>query len=140
MGAVRYRISPSTEWTVIAADASALPAVATILADAPEGARVLLFAEVADAEEQLPFETAASLTTTWLHADGRNGELVAEAIAAASLPAGQGAFWIGLEAASMRVLRRHLLLERQVSRDALHSRAYWKSGVSNHPDHDDGED
>jgi NADPH-dependent ferric siderophore reductase len=133
-----YRIDPSTAWTVLAADATALPAVATILDDAPAGARVVLFAEVADAAEQLSFETAADLATHWLH--GCDGHQVAAAIAAASLPVGAGAFWIGLEAGAMRTLRRHLLLERQVSRDALHCRAYWKQGAANHPDHDTGDD
>jgi NADPH-dependent ferric siderophore reductase len=143
-----YRIDPAVDWTVLATDETALPAAATILEDAPAGARVLLFAEVADAGEQLSFDTAAELTTTWLHraesrpgeGDGPGGDQMTAAIAAAELPDGPGTFWIGLEAATMRTLRRYLLQERQVARDALHCRAYWKRGVANHPDHDNGDD
>lgn len=140
-----YRVDREAAFTVLAADETALPAVATILEDAPEGARVLLFAEVADAGEHVGFDTAASLSTTWLHRspDGTgagSGEHAAAAVRAATLPGGAGRFWIGLEAGAMRTLRRHLIGERGVPRDSIDSRAYWKYGTANHPDHDRGED
>ena len=138
-----YRIDPEAAFTVIAADETALPAVATILEDAPEGARVLLFAEVADPGEHLVFDTAADLSTTWLHrGDAANGagEQAATAVSAATLPEGPGRFWVGLEAGAMRTVRRHLIGERRVPRDSVYTRAYWKYGAANHPDHDTGED
>src|ERR1039458_3266201 len=55
------------DWTLLVADETALPAVGTILDEAPAGARVLLVAEVADEAEQLVFDTAAELTTVWCH-------------------------------------------------------------------------
>lgn len=131
------------DWTLLVADETALPAAGAILQDAPAGARVLLVAEVADAAEHLPFLTAADLSVIWLHRDSAGtaaGELAAEAVRDAGLPAGRGAFWAGLEAGAMRAVRRHLITRRGAAREQLHTRAYWKRGVANHPDHDTGDD
>jgi NADPH-dependent ferric siderophore reductase len=133
----------AADWTLLVADETALPAAGAILQDAPAGARVLLIAEVADAAEHLPLQTAADLTVTWLHRDGTGaaaGELAAEAVRDAALPAGRGAFWAGLEAGAMRAVRTHLVTERGAAREQLHTRAYWKRGVANHPDHDTGDE
>jgi NADPH-dependent ferric siderophore reductase len=138
-----YRIDPGTDWTLLVADETSLPAVGTILDEAPEGAQVLLVAEVADKDEQLVFDTAAELTTVWCHRDEGHaglGMLAAQAVQDLTLPDGQGAAWIGLEATAMRTVRRHLLGERGMDREQLYTRGYWKLGVSDHPDHDTGED
>lgn len=137
-----YRIDAGADWTLLVADATALPAVATMLEDAPTGTRVLLVAEVADEGEHQTFDTRAELTTTWSHPGPAvaAGTTAADQVAQLAFPAGQGRFWVGLEAAAMRQVRRHLLTDRGIDRAALHSRAYWKVGFANHPDHDSGDD
>ncbi len=138
-----YRIDPYAAWTLLVADETALPAVGTILDDAPAAARVLLVAEVADEAEELKLGTAANLTVTWCHrgADrGVPGTLAAQAVRDMDLPGGRGAAWIGLEASAMRTVRRHLLGERGLDREQLYTRGYWKIGAADHPDHDTGED
>ncbi len=136
-----YRLDPAADWTLLVADETALPAVATILADAPAGARVLLVAEVAGLTEHRGFTTRAELTTTWRHpSGGAAGAAAAEAVETLALPSGAGRGWVGLEATAMRRVRRHLLGGRGLDRAALHTRAYWKDGAANHPDHDSGED
>jgi NADPH-dependent ferric siderophore reductase len=138
-----YRIDQGPDWTLLVADETALPAVGTILDEAPAGARVLLVAEVADEAEQLVFDTAAELTTVWCHRrEGQAGfgMLAAEAVRDLALPAGRGACWVGLEATAMRAVRRHLLDEHGMDRQQLHTRGYWKLGAADHPDHDTGED
>jgi NADPH-dependent ferric siderophore reductase len=138
-----YRIDPDAAWTLLVADETALPAVGTILDDAPAGARVLLVAEVADEAEELKFDTAADLSTTWCHrGEDRSGPgtLAARAVQDLTLPDGRGAAWIGLEASAMRTVRRHLLGQRGLDREQLYTRGYWKIGAADHPDHDTGED
>lgn len=138
-----YRIDPGADWTLLVADETALPAVGTILDDAPAGARVLLVAEVADAAEELKFDTAAGLATVWCHRNGGSagfGTLAAEAVRDLTFPAGRGACWVGLEATAMRTVRRHLLGERGLDRPQVYTRGYWKLGAADHPDHDTGED
>jgi NADPH-dependent ferric siderophore reductase len=138
-----YRIDPDVAWTLLVADETALPAVGTILDDAPAGARVLLVAEVRDEAEELKFDTDADLSVTWCYR-GENhagpGTLAAQAVQDLELPGGRGATWTGLEASAMRTVRRHLLGERGLDRDQLYTRGYWKIGAADHPDHDTGED
>jgi len=77
---------------------AALPAVGTILDEAPAGARVLLVAEVADEAEQLVFDTAAELTTVWCHRSEQHdgfGMLASQAVRDLALPHGRGAAWSG---------------------------------------------
>ena len=138
-----YRIDPGTDWTLLVADETALPAVGTILDDAPASARVLLVAEVADEAEELAFDTGAELTSVWCHrreSHAAFGMLAAQAVRDISLPGGRGACWVGLEATAMRAVRRHLIGERGMDREQLYTRGYWKLGVADHPDHDTGED
>jgi NADPH-dependent ferric siderophore reductase len=138
-----YRIDQGADWTLLVADESALPAVGTILDEAPASARVLLVAEVADEAEQLVFDTAAELTMVWCHRREDHagfGMLAAQAVRDLTLPGGSGACWVGLEATAMRAVRRRLLDERGMERQQLYTRGYWKLGAADHPDHDTGED
>jgi NADPH-dependent ferric siderophore reductase len=141
-----YRIDPDAGWTLLVADETALPAVGTILDDAPAGARVMLVAEVAGEDEHLEFGTTADLTTVWCHRDSGHagfGTLAAQAVRELALPvgsAGRGMCWVGLEASAMRVVRRHLLGDRGLEREQVYTRGYWKLGEADHPDHDTGED
>jgi NADPH-dependent ferric siderophore reductase len=136
-----YRIDPAADWTLLVADETALPAVGTILDEAPAGARVLLVAEVSGEGEQLEFGTAAKLTTVWCHrGEDQAGMLAAQAVRDLTFPDGRGACWVGLEATAMRAVRRHLLGERGLDREQVYTRGYWKLGVADHPDHDTGED
>jgi len=142
-----YRIgaggAADPDWTLLVADETALPAVSTIVEAAPAGARVLLIAEVAGPGEELSFASPAALTVTWLYRDAAGapaGTLTAAAVADADLPAGRGAYWVGLESGAMRAVRAHLLTERGADREHLATRAYWKRGVANHPDHDTGDE
>jgi NADPH-dependent ferric siderophore reductase len=64
----------------------------------------------------------------------------ARAVRDLTLPGGRGACWVGLEAAAMRAVRRHLLGVRGLDREQVYTRGYWKLGVADHPDHDTGED
>lgn len=136
-------IDPDTDWTLLVADETALPAVGTILEEAPAGARVLLVAEVAGKDEQLEFDTAAELTVVWCYREGGHagfGVQAGQAVRELALPDGRGSCWVGLEATAMRAVRLHLLGERGMDRQQLYTRGYWKLGAADHPDHDTGED
>jgi NADPH-dependent ferric siderophore reductase len=136
-----YRIDPAADWTLLVADETALPAVGTILQEAPASARVILVAEVANEAEELKFDTAAEPTISWCYQNGDGpGLLAAQAVRDLALPTGRGAVWVGLEAGAMRAVRRYLIGERGLDRDQLYTRGYWKLGVADHPDHDTGED
>jgi NADPH-dependent ferric siderophore reductase len=139
-GRARSGFEPDA-WCVLAGDQAALPAIAAIAETAPRDARITALVEVPDANEELELESTASLDVRWLHRDGEPPcERLVEAVEQLELPPGDGQVWVGCEAGAMRRIRRHLLEDRALAPRALHTRAYWRLGVADHPDHDTGED
>lgn len=128
-------------WCVLAGDQSALPAIAAIAESAPTDARIIAVVEVPEAAEELELQSSASVAVQWVHRDGQPAcERLQAAVEQLELPPGGGQFWVGCEAGAMRRIRHHLLEQRHISPGALHTRAYWRLGVADYPDHDTGED
>lgn len=140
MGRSGFVPEAASEWCVFLADHAALPAVAAILEALPTGLRALVIVELVDPRDALQLESAAELEVRWLTEAGRPCDQLAAAAGELTLPDDAGEIWVGCEAGSMRQIRAHMLTELEVSPSALHTRAYWKQGVVNHPDHDFGED
>lgn len=121
----------TTDWMLLAGDASALPAIGTIIEALPEGARAVAYVEVWDAAEEQRFESAGDVKVHWLHrapAAG-DGPLVA-AVRAAEFPAGSVFAWLGGEAGAVRALRRHLVGERGLDKRSVHFTGYWRRGLT----------
>ena len=138
-----YEIDPAAAWFLIAGDDSALPAIGTLVEALPPEVRAQVFIEVDSAEDEQPLTSRARLDLTWLHRGqqrGPAGGLVEAAMRHCALPSGSGRVWVACEAAVMRNIRTHLLHERGLSREAMHTHGYWKAGESNHPDHDLGKE
>jgi NADPH-dependent ferric siderophore reductase len=138
-----YKTDLGAAWYVLAGDHAALPAICTILDTLPAGAPAQVYVEVASAAEEIALESAAEFTVTWLHGgdEPRNaGRLLASTLKDTPFPAGDGRVFVACEAGVMRDIRRHLLYERGLSRDVIHTHGYWKYGAENHPDHDLGLD
>lgn len=115
---------------VLVGDESALPAMAAILEEVPEGSPVQVFAEVADAEERQTIETAARASWTWLERDGvaaGDSMLLLEAVQAADLGE-HPQVWIAAEAEVTRLLREHCMDTLGLPRDRVHALAYWRRG------------
>lgn len=138
-----YQIDPDAEWFLLAGDAAALPAIETILEALPAGVLARVIVAVADEREERPLTSAAQLQVTWLPQDGNatqaDGALEA-AVRTLALPVGNGRIYLGCEAAAMRRLRRHLLVERHLDPSRIVTRGYWKLGAVNYTDHDYGTD
>ncbi|NYI05097.1 siderophore-interacting protein [Allostreptomyces psammosilenae] len=129
---VRFQPVPGTDWVLLAADETALPAVEGILAWLPAGTRAKVWIEVPHAEDARPLPTEADAEITWLPrdapADRRRG--LVEAVGAAELPAGSPYAWIAGEAGTVRALRRHLVGERGLDRRSVTFVGYWRRGAS----------
>ncbi|AJF63616.1 siderophore-interacting protein [Streptomyces vietnamensis] len=110
------------DWTLLYADACALPALATVVAALPPGQRALAYVQVPDAAEEQPLPTAGDLTVRYL----RDGDSPAEAVRADTLPGGRPYVWLAGEASAVRGLRRHLVEERGVDRRSVHFTGYWR--------------
>jgi NADPH-dependent ferric siderophore reductase len=127
-GGVDFRPPPDTDWVLLAADETALPAVAGILEWLPPGTRARAWIEVPYAEDIRRLPTEADAEITWL-VRGRSGPAV-EAIRGAALPAGAPYAWIAGEAGAVRALRRHLVAERGFDRRAVTFTGYWRRGAT----------
>lgn len=135
-----YTPGAGARWCLLFADHCALPAVSSVLESLPPGMEAIVFVEVTDTADVTELRSAAEVSAAWLVESGRPGAELVAAAENAVLPDGPGDVWIGCEAGAMRGIRRHVLGELGLPREALHSRAYWKENVENHSDHDTGSD
>jgi NADPH-dependent ferric siderophore reductase len=138
----RFQLGLHPARYVVAGDESALPAVGTLLEALPEGAEAEVLAEVVDDGDHVDLAApAARLSVTWLHRGqgGLPGSVLDQALGRLEL-SGEDRVWVACEAQAVRRIRRRLLEERGLSRDAILTRGYWRLGEANHPDHDYGED
>ncbi|MGH8258320.1 MAG: siderophore-interacting protein [Steroidobacteraceae bacterium] len=139
-----YAVDPSADWYLLIGDDTAIPALCTILEALPATVKALALIEVADAAEEHALETrSANTEIRWLHRgpDPRHaGRELEAAVRRIELPPGSGRVYVACESDSMRRIRRHLLSERQLARDRLVTRGYWRLGETDHPDRDYGED
>lgn len=130
---ITYGPPPETEWQLLVADETGLPAVAAILGSLPEGVRAKAFIEVADETEEQRLDSAGEVEITWLHRGhapvGRSSSLV-EAIRDLRLPEWVPKdavyVWGAGESEAVAALRHHLRNERGLEAEALSLTAYWR--------------
>jgi NADPH-dependent ferric siderophore reductase len=120
-----YTPDPDADWHLMVGDASVVPAIAASLHRVPAGVPVHVFIEVDGPEEEQPLETRGALHLTWLHRTGDDDALPA-AVRALDFPAGAVHAFVHGEASAVRELRRHLLVDRGLPREALSISGYWK--------------
>ena len=124
-----YTPDPQADWHLLVGDDAALPAIAVSLQRIPSGVPVFAVVEVDGPEHEQPLTSPGDLTLIWVHRSGGPGEdpdLQLEAVRGLALPEGRGHAFIHGEATAVRLLRRHLVLERGVPVEALSASGYWK--------------
>ena len=128
--AVRFRPPEDTDWVLIWADETALPAAAAILEWLPAGTAARVWLEVPHAEDRQDLTTAADAEITWLVRDERRavrpGGGPRRRVARGRRPYA----WIAGESGSVKALRRHLVRERELDRRRVTFVGYWRRGVS----------
>ncbi|MEV6674870.1 siderophore-interacting protein [Streptomyces sp. NPDC051162] len=129
-GGVDFQPPAGTDWTLVTADETALPAVAGILTWLPAGTRAKVWIEVPHADDVQDLPTAASAEITWLVRSPGHASPLVDAVRAAELPTGTPYSWIAGEAGMVRTLRRHLVGERGFDRRAVSFTGYWRRGAS----------
>jgi len=123
-----YAPDPTADWYLFVGDASALPAIAAGLERVPAGVPVLAFLEIDGPDEEQKLDTPGDLTAFWLDRSAAGPDLLADELRAADLPTGRVHAFVHGEAASVRAVRRHLLVERGIERGDLSVSGYWKRG------------
>lgn len=129
-GGADFQPPAGTDWVLVAADETAMPAAAGILAWLPAGTRAKVWIEVPHPDDVQDLPTAASAEITWLVRGPGHASPLADAVRAAELPAGTPYSWIAGEAGMVRTLRRHLVGERGFDRRAVTFTGYWRRGAS----------
>jgi NADPH-dependent ferric siderophore reductase len=137
----RFALDQTAAHWWLAADESAIPAVATLLETLPATATADVHIEVADADDEIAFDSPATTTVTWHHRQppGAFGAELDRAARAAQIPAG-ARIWVACEASAMRGIRRYFRNERGLPPSSLVTRGYWRLGTADYPDHDYGDD
>ncbi|ARI52550.1 siderophore-interacting protein [Streptomyces griseobrunneus] len=121
---------PAARRMLLAGDEAALPAVATVLEALPAGTSAIVYAEVADAAEERELPPAAGgAEVRWVHRD-RGGSLVAAVREAGAALDGVDAAWVAGEASVVRDLRRHLVGERRLPKEAVEFSGYWRRALT----------
>jgi NADPH-dependent ferric siderophore reductase len=124
-----YAPDPAAAWHLMVGDTSVVPAIAASLARVPAGVPVHVLLEVDGPEDELPLETPGDLHLRWHHRRDRSApddEPLLDAVRALDFPSGRLHGFVHGEAATVRAVRRHLLAERGVPREALSVSGYWK--------------
>ncbi|HWD64568.1 MAG TPA: siderophore-interacting protein [Solirubrobacteraceae bacterium] len=123
--------APSTEadWHLLVGDDAALPAIAVSLSRVPAGVPAFAVVEVGTPEHRQPLSSPGELEVVWLNRSAGPGEdptLQLEAVKALELPGGRGQAFVHGEATTVRLIRRHLLVERGLPPGLLSASGYWK--------------
>jgi NADPH-dependent ferric siderophore reductase len=123
-----YTPDPDAGWHLMIGDESVLPAISASLGRVPAGVPVHVLAEVEGREEQVPLASPGELRLTWLHRCEHPGDedLLLRAVRELEFPAGAVHAFVHGEAAAVRAVRRHLVVERGIPREALSVSGYWK--------------
>ncbi|MCE0761396.1 siderophore-interacting protein [Pseudonocardia kujensis] len=126
-----YAPDAEADWHLLVGDEAALPAIGAALERIPAGRPVHVIVQVEDEADRQDLPCAGDLRLQWLYRagapDGGAGALL-EAVRALEFPAGRVHAFVHGEAAEVREVRRHLLRERGVDREALSVSGYWRRG------------
>ncbi|GAA2669580.1 MULTISPECIES: siderophore-interacting protein [Actinosynnema] len=104
------------DWYLFAGDATALPAMASLIESLPEGATILAMSTGPEQPFPLP-------GIRWV-------DDLATALADTELPTGTSTAWVAGEASVVRALRRHLVQDRGLDRGRVEFTGYWRKALA----------
>jgi NADPH-dependent ferric siderophore reductase len=114
------------DWQLLVGDATALPAIASIVEQLPPEACARVFVQVPTPQDARELATPCTdVQVTWL-----TGTEPVAAVRVAELPGGAPYAWVAGEAAMVRSLRRYLVGELGYDARAHYFGGYWRAGVA----------
>jgi len=123
-----YTPDPAADWHLMVGDEAVVPAIAASLERLREGVPVHVILEVGGPEDEVALATPGDLRVTWLHRRAGVYDALVEAVRALAFPEGAVHAFVHGEASAVRAVRRHLVVDRGIPRDALSVSGYWKRG------------
>jgi NADPH-dependent ferric siderophore reductase len=127
-----YRPDADADWHLMVGDESAIPAIAASLALVPAGALAIVRILCDGPEHELDLTSPGTLAAAWVHrlGDGRDDELLAETVRDIPFPRGRVHAFIHGEAVAIREIRKHLLVDRGLSRGDMSCSPYWRRDMT----------
>jgi NADPH-dependent ferric siderophore reductase len=117
------------DWTLVAGDETALPAIARWLEEWPAGARGQVFIEVADASHVQDLVVPDRVEVTWFSRDGAEAGTTStlfDAIRAADWWEGKVFAWVAGETLTLVPIRRWLRREKGLPKEQVEVTGYWR--------------
>jgi NADPH-dependent ferric siderophore reductase len=135
-----FHVPESADWIVLAADGSAIPAVATIL-EVESRLPIRCIIELDDARDRVELPDQASASVHWQTRGtaAAPGSTLLSALRD-GLATGPGFCWVAGESQAIRRAQTYLVADDRLNRDSVVTRGYWRMGAVNHPDYDNGTD
>ena len=123
-----YRPDPSADWHLFVGDESALPAIAASLEAVAWGATAVVRLVCDGPEHELPLSCPGDLDLQWLHRAGgpEDADLLVDSLRALDFPDGRVDAFVHGEADEIRAVRRHLLVDRGLTRQQMSCSPYWR--------------
>ena len=117
------------DWTLLAGDETALPAIGRWLENWPAGERGQVFVEIADDSHRQDLPVPAGVELTWLSRDGAEPgttTLLFDAIRAADWWDGKVFAWVAGETLTLTPIRRWLRNEKGLPKEQVEVTGYWR--------------
>jgi NADPH-dependent ferric siderophore reductase len=123
-----YRPDPAADWHLLVGDESALPAIAASLEAVPIDGFAVVRIVCDGPEHEIPLVCGGDLDLVWLHRTGgpEDADLLAESVKAVEFPRGRVQAFVHGEADEIRQVRRHLLVDRALTRADMSCSPYWR--------------
>lgn len=118
----------AADWVYLAADMTALPALAITLESLDPKTQGYAVIEISHPDDQQPLVAPPGVKIIWAHTD--QGETLTQTVKAQPWLAGLCTVWCACEFESMRELRQYFRNDKQVERDHIYISSYWKNGVT----------
>ena len=132
-----FLVASDFDHYVLIGDETALPAIGRWLGEMPATMRVNVLVEIPDADDRQLLPSSAQVNIVWLERNGQpadRSELLEQALRQLPTPSGDTFYWIATESRRARAMRIWLSQERQVPKDWVKAKGYWKTGADDADD------
>ncbi|MFC0337991.1 NADPH-dependent ferric siderophore reductase, contains FAD-binding and SIP domains [Kushneria avicenniae] len=121
---------PPADWSLIAGDMTALPAISALLENMSDQARGVVLIEVDNEADHQPLRHPSGVDVHWLYrgdTPSRLSTLQIDAVRAMTFPeSGSISAWVGGENSAVLSLREHLMETRGLTKSQLYAVPYWR--------------
>ena len=123
-----YAPNPQSDWHLLAGDESALPAICASVESLPAAKPCVVLAVIDGPEDEIEIVSKGDMRLIWLHRSRvqEPEEILVQAVRDLEFPNGRYDIFVHGEAAEVRAVRKHLILDRGVEKSGSSISPYWR--------------